>query len=160
MKMKRIVVFLPLAAVKACDDLATRYGSNRSEVFRLAIAEGMTPAVEALEKLREVRMVEALGTGASRTWRVRGMQQRSRPGRPRTALDPDRAVAVLVDYGRAVRGADPALSEDDVGAALKVHAQVIGVEADDLDDVLVDAVSRLFDRPQVQPVMDPSLPPE
>ena len=64
---KRVVVFLPMAAVKACDDLAARYGSNRSEVFRLVIAEGMPGAVQALEKLREIRMVEALGAGASRS---------------------------------------------------------------------------------------------
>ncbi len=160
MQMKRVVVFLPMAAVKACDDLAARYGSNRSEVFRLAIAEGMPGAVQALEKLREIRMVEALGAGASRSWRVRGMQKRPGPGRPRSVLDPDRAVAVLVDYGRAVRAADAGLSEEDVGGTLRVHAQVIGVAADDLDDVVVDALSRLFGRPQMLPVADPSLPPE
>ena len=71
MRMKRVVAFLPAAAIKACDDLAAWYGSNRSEVFRLAIAEGMPGAVEALEKLREIRMVEALGAGASRSWRIR-----------------------------------------------------------------------------------------
>ena len=43
MQMKRVVVFLPSAAVKACDSLADRYGSNRSEVVRLAIAEGSRP---------------------------------------------------------------------------------------------------------------------
>jgi hypothetical protein len=52
MQMKRVVVFLPSAAVKACDTLATRYASNRSEVVRLAVAEGMPGAVEALERLR------------------------------------------------------------------------------------------------------------
>ncbi len=50
--MKRVVVFLAAAAVKACDDRAARYGSNRSEVFRLAIVEGMPGTVEALEKLQ------------------------------------------------------------------------------------------------------------
>ena len=159
MRMKRVVVFLA-AAVKACDDLAARYGSNRSEVFRLAIVEGMPGAVEALEKLREIWMVEALGAGASRSWRIRGMQKRPGPGRPRSVLDPDRAVAVLVDYGRAVRAADVELTEEDIGATLRVHAQVIGVAADDLEDVVVDAVARLFDRPQMQSVADPSLPPE
>ena len=82
------------------------------------------------------------------------------PGRPRSILDPDRAVAVLVDYGRAVRAADAGLSEEDVGVTLRSHAQVIGVAADDLEDVVVDAMSRLFDRPQMQSVADPSLPPE
>ena len=160
MQMKRVVIFVPPAAVKACDDLAARYGSNRSEVFRLAIAEGMPGAVQALEKLREIRMVEALGAGASRSWRIRGMQKRPGPGRPRSVLDPDRAVALLVDYGRAVRAADAELTEEDLGATLRVHAQVIGVAAVDLEDVVVDAVSRLFDRPQMQSVADPSQPPE
>ncbi len=160
MRMKRVVVFLPMAAVQACDDLAARYGSNRSEVFRLAIAEGMPGTVEALEKLQEIRMVEALGAGASRSWRIRGAQKRPGRGRPRSFLDPDRAVAVLVDYGRAVRAADPGLTEEDLGVSLRSHAQVIGVAADDLEDAVVDAVSRLFGRPQLQSVADPSQPPE
>ncbi len=65
-----------------------------------------------------------------------------------------------MDYGRAVRAADAGLSEEDVGVTLRSHAQVIGVAADDLEDVVVDAMSRLFDRPQMQSVADPSLPPE
>ena len=72
MQMKRVVVFLPPAAVKACDSLADRYGSNRSEVVRLAVAEGMPAAVEALQRLRGLRLVEEAGAGASRLWRARG----------------------------------------------------------------------------------------
>ena len=95
----------------------------------------------ALEKLREIRMVEALGAGASRSWRIRGMQKRPGPGRPRGVLDPDRAVAAVVDYGRAVRAADAGMSEEDVSVTLRSHAQVIGVAADDLEDIEVDAVA-------------------
>ncbi len=65
-----------------------------------------------------------------------------------------------MDYGRAVRAADPGLTEEDLGVSLRSHAQVIGVAADDLEDAVVNAVSRLFGRPQLQSVADPSQPPE
>ena len=42
-----------------------------------------------------------------------------------------------------MRAADPGLTEEDLGVSLRSHAQVIGVAADDLEDVVVDAVSRL-----------------
>lgn len=160
MQMKRVVVFLPPEAVKSCDALAARYQSNRSEVVRLALAEGMPGAVEALERLRELRLVEAAGAGAARLWRVRRAQKRPGRGRPRSVLDSDRAVSMLLEYGRAVRAADSELSRDGVRESLRVHAQVIGVSPDDLDDVLIDVLGQMFGEPQVQPVADPSQPPE
>ncbi len=160
MQMKRVVVFLPSAVVKACDSLAERYGSNRSEVVRLAVAEGMLAAVEALERLRDLRLVKAAGAGASRLWRVRGKRKRPGRGRPRKVLDPDRAVSVLLDYGRAARAAQPQMPEADLDAALRLHAQVLGVASDDIDDVVADALARVFGKPQVEPVADPSQPPE
>jgi hypothetical protein len=160
MQMKRVVVFLPSAAVKACDTLATRYGSNRSEVVRLAVAEGMPGAVEALERLRDLRLVEAAGSGAARLWRARGAQKRPGRGRPRNVLDPDRAVSVLLEYGRAVRAAESEISREDVRESLRLHAQVIGVSPDDLEDVLMEVLGQMFGEPQVEPVADPSQPPE
>ena len=118
MRMKRVVVFLPMAAaVQACDDLAARYGSNRSEVFRLAIVEGMPGAVEALEKLREIRMVEALGAGASRSWRIRGMR-RSVLGRAVHAASSIRIVPLLFLWTTAVPSVRliAELTEEDIGA--------------------------------------------
>ena len=158
MQMKRVVVFLPSAAVKACDSLAERYGSNRSEVVRLAVAEGMPAAVEALERLRDLRLVKAAGADASRLWRVRG--KRPGRGRPRKVLDPDRAVSVLLDYGRAARAAQPEMPEADLDAALRLHAQVLGMAPDDIEDVVAEALARVFGKPQVEPVADPSQPPE
>lgn len=160
MQMKRVVVFLPPAAVKACDTLADRYASNRSEVVRLAVAEGMPGAVEALERLRELRLVEAAGAGASRMWRARGARKRPGRGRPRNVLDPDRAVSVLLEYGRAVRAAESEITRDGVRESLRLHAQVIGVSPDDLEDVLLEVLGQMFGEPQVEAIADPSQPPE
>ena len=159
MRMKRVVVFLPPAAVKACTSLADRYGSNRSEVVRLAVAEGMPGAVEALERLRDLRPVEA-GAGASRLWRVRGTRKRPGRGRRRTVLDPDRAVSELLDYGRTARAAQPKMREADLEAALRLHALVLGVAPDDIEDVVAHALAQMFGKPQVETVADPSQPPE
>ena len=79
-------------------------------------------------------------------------------GRPGKVLDPDRAVSVLLDYGRAARAAQPQMPEADLDAALRLHAQVLGVAPDDIDDVV--ALARVFGKPQVEPVADPSQPPE
>lgn len=160
MQMKRVVVFLPPAAVKACDSLAQRYGSNRSEVVRLAVAEGMPGAVEALERLRELRLVEAAGAGASRLWRERGTRKRPGGGRRRQVLDPDRAVSVLLDYGRTGRAAQPRMRKADLEAALRLHALVLGVARDDVEDVVAQALAQMFGKPQVEPVAHPSQPPE
>ena len=81
-------------------------------------------------------------------------------GRPRKVLDPDRAVSVLLDYGRAARAAQPQMPEGDLDAALRLHAQVLGVAPDDIDDVVADALTRVFGKPQVEAVADPSQPPE
>lgn len=106
MKTKqRVVVFLPPAAVNACDLAAEKYGSSRSEVVRLAVAEGLAGAVESLERLREVRLVQATGAGASRVWNARGAARRSGAAGAEPP-DPDRAVSALFEYGRAARAAD------------------------------------------------------
>jgi len=159
MRMKRVVVFLPSAAVKACDSLADRYGSNRSEVVRLAVAEGMPAAVEALERLRDLRPVEA-GAGASRLWRVRGTPKRPGRGRPRKVLEPDRAVSVLLDYGRAACAAQPRMRKAELEACLRLHALALGVAPDDIKDVVAHALAQVFGRPRVEAVADPSQPPE
>lgn len=160
MQMQRIVVFLPPAAVKACDVAATKYGSNRSEVVRLAIAEGLRGAVEALEHLRQVRLLEAAGAGAARVWKGRGTPQRAGGGGSGEPLDPDRAVSVLLEYGRTVRAADSDMDPQQLRAGLQMQATVIGVDPADLDEVLVDVLGQLFGEPQLQPVADPSKPPE
>lgn len=160
MQMQRIVVFLPPAAVKACDVAATKYGSNRSEVVRLAIAEGLRGAVEALEHLRQVRLLEAAGAGAARVWKGRGTPQRAGGGSSAEPLDPDRAVSLLLEYGRTVRASDSDMDPQQLRAGLQMHATVIGVDPADLDEVLVDVLGQLFGEPQLQPVADPSKPPE
>ena len=161
MRMKRVVVFLPSAAVKACDSLADRYGSNRSEVVRLAVAEGMKGAVEALERLRGLRLVEAAGAGTSPLRRVRGTRKRPGRGRRRQVLDPDRAVSVLLDYGRTARAAHmPRMREADIKAALRLRALVLGVAPDDIEDVVAHALAQVFGKPRVEAVADPSRPPE
>lgn len=160
MQMQRIVVFLPPAAVKACDVAAAKYGSNRSEVVRLAIAEGLRGAVEALERLRHVRLLEAAGAGAARLWKGRGTPQGAGGGRAGEPLDPDRAVSALLEYGRAARAADSDADPQQLRAGLQMHAQVIGVDPADLEEVLVDVLGQLFDEPQLESVADPSQPPE
>ena len=160
MRMKRVVVFLPPAAVKACDSLADRYGSNRSEVVRLAVAEGRKGAVEALERLRGLRLVEAAGADASRLWRVPATPKRPGRGRRRQVRDPDRAVSALLDYGRDARAAQPQARKADLEAALRLHALVLGVARDDVEDVVAHALAQMFGKPRVEAVADPSQPPE
>ena len=157
--MQRVVVFLPPAAVKACDVAASKYGSNRSEVVRLAIADGLRGAVEALERLREVRLLEAAGAGGARVWKGRGAPQRS-AGASSEPLDPDRAVSALLEYGRAVRASNLDFDAQQLRDGLQMHAHVIGVDPADLDEVLVDVIGQLFGEPQLQAVPDPSQPPE
>jgi len=160
MQMKRVVVFLPAAAVKACDSLADRYGSNRSAVVRLAVAEGMKGAVEALQRLRGLRLVEEAGAGASRLRRVG--ETRKRPGRGprRQVLDPDRAVSLLLHYGRDARAAQPQVCKADLEAALRLRALVLGVAPDDVEDVVAHALAQMSGKPPVEAVADPSQPPE
>ena len=160
MRMKRVVVFLPPAAVKACDSLADRYGSNRSEVVRLAVAEGRKGAEEALERLRGLRLVEAAGADASRLWRVPATPKRPGRGRRRQVRDPDRAVSVLLHYGRDARAAQPQVRKADLEAALRLHALVLGVARDDVEDVVAHALAQMFGKPRVEAVADPSQPPE
>ena len=160
MQMQRIVVFLPPAAVKACDVAAAKYGSNRSEVVRLAIADGLRGAVEALEHLRQVRLLEAAGAGAARVWKGRGAPQGAGGARGGEPLDPDRAVSALLEYGRTARAADSDADPQQLRAGLQMHAQVIGVDPADLDEVLVDVLGQLFGEPQLGSVPDPSQPPE
>ena len=160
LQKQRVVVYLPVAAVKACDQAAAKYASNRSEVIRLAIAEGLTGAVESLERLRSVRLVEAAGTGAARVWKARGAAQRSGAVKPAQPMDPDRAVSLLLEYGRAARAADDALDSEQAREGLLMHAQVLGVAPADMDEVLTDVLGQLFGEPQLQPVADPSQPPQ
>ena len=104
----------------------------------------------------------APGPAAGEGGRRRRFAAVARPGRgrPRKVLGPDRAVSVLLDYGRAARAVQPQMSEGDLDAALRLHAQVLGVAPDDIDDVVADALARVFGKPQVEPVADPSQPPE
>ena len=102
----------------------TKYGSNRSEVVRLAISEGLRGAVEALERLREIRLFEAAGTGAARVWKGRGTPQRSGSGRSGEPLDAERAVSALLESGRAARAADSDLDPQQLRAGLQMHAHV------------------------------------
>lgn len=160
MQLKRVVVFLPDDALSSCEVLAKRYAVSRSEVVRIALAEGMAAAVRVLERLRETRLLEAAGADGSRHWRVQATRPRTGRGRPRKSLDPDRAVSLLLDYGRALRAADPGLSRDALSDTLRLHGQVIGVAPDDVDDVVLDALAQILSEPQLQPVADPSRPPE
>ena len=158
--MQRVVVYLPPAAIKACETAAEKYGSTRSEVIRLAIADGLRGAVEALERLRDVRLLEAAGAGAARVWKGRGIPQSSARGSSGQPVDPDRAVSALVEYGRTVRAADSDLDAQQLRVGLQMQAHAIGVDPADMDEVLVDVLAQLFDEPQLQSVADPSRPPE
>ena len=160
MQMKRVVVFLPPAAVKACDSLADRYGSNRSEVVRLAVAEGMPAAVEALQRLRGLRLVEEAGAGAARLCREPGTRKRPGRGPRRKVLDPDRAVSLLLHYGRDARAAQPWMRKAELEAALRLRALVLGVAPDDITDVVAHALAQVFGKPRLEAVADPSQPPE
>ena len=106
-----------------------------------------------------MRLLEAAGAGAARVWKGRGAPQRS-AGTSREPLDPDRAVSALLEYGRAVRASDADLDPQQLRNGLQMHAHVIGVDPEDLDEVLVDVIGQLFGEPQLQAVPDPSQPPE
>ena len=100
------------------------------------------------------------GAGASRLWRVRGTPKRPGRGRRRKLLDPDRAVSVLLDYGRAARAAQPRVRKAELEAALHLRALVLGVAPDDIKDVVAQALAQVFGKPQLEAVVDPSQPPE
>ncbi len=118
--------------------------------MRLAVADGMPAAVEALERLRDLRLVKAAGAGASRLWRVpSALGAGSGPGGFRVA-------GLRVRYACGAAGD----ARGGLDAALRLHAQVLGVAPDDIDDVVAHALARVFGKPQVEPVADPSQPPE
>lgn len=52
------------------------------------------------------------------------------------------------------------MSRDALSETLRLHGWVIGVAPDDVDDVVLDALAQILSEPQLQPVADPSRPPE
>ena len=132
-------------------------GSNRSEVVRLAVAEGDARGLSRpLDRLREVRLLESAGAGAARVWKARGASKRSRS---RDSLDPDRAASIAAGVRQgAARAADPEIAPQQLRAGLQMHAQVIGVSPDDIEDVLVDVIGQMFGEPQSSACRDRSRP--
>ena len=163
MEMRRIVVFLPDSDVRACDGLAARYGSSRSEVVRIAVGEGMSKVRDALVSLKKLQRAEADAVAARRSATAR--KKGGRPaGSTRVAgvvpLDADAAIPQLVDYGRAARRVRPGLAAPELRMMMVTHAQVIGVLQDDLEDAVNEAVAKLFGDDGILPVADPTAPPE
>ena len=167
MRMRRVVVLLPPATVKSSDAMAARYGSSRSEVLRHAIAEGMPGVRKPLERLRKARLEGLRAVGDRDAVDV----ARRRGGRPAGSVAvpglegvdvADRASAVerLVEHGRSVRGLDPHLPVDGVRVALLAYAAVLGVSADDVDDVVDDAMEVVFPDDGIVPAPNPNAPPE
>ena len=161
MEMKRVVFFLPPQTVKAAESLSARYGSNRSEVLRLAVAEGLKLVRPVLARLQKVRLAElAAGSGS-------GPGDGRRPDRGVASssagvvpLDAETAVPQLVDYGRSARRVRPGLAPGELRVMISTHAQVIGVLPDDVEDAVDGALGELFGVDDVLPVSDPNAPPE
>ena len=161
MEMKRVVVFLPPQTVKASEALAARYASNRSEVLRLAVAEGLQPVRPVLARLQRVRMAElgaesrpAPGAGKRRDRAVASGPAGVVP------LDAETAIPQLVQYGTSARRVRPGLAARDLRVMLATHSEVIGVLPDDIEDAVDGALGELFGADDVLPVADPSAPPE
>ena len=164
MEMKRIVVFLPPTAVRACDNLATRYGSSRSEVVRLAVGEGMAGARDALVRLQRVRLAEVEAVDARRA-----AVGRKRVGRPPASrgdlvgvvpLDAESAVLQMDEYGRSVRRLQPSVTASQLRVMLITQAELVGVSVDDVDDVVDAVVGKIFGDAEFLAVPDPTAPPE
>lgn len=156
MDMKRVVVFLPRAVIRTCDALAARYASNRSEVIRLGLGEGMPTLRAALARLQRVRLVELEAAEERRA--LKG--GRVRPSFGAVPLDADTAVSELVAYGRSARRVQKDLDEPSLRVALLAHAQVSGVSLDDVDDVVGQALATIFEHGETAPASDSMLPPE
>lgn len=161
MEMKRVIVFLPPAAIRACDGLARRYASNRSEVIRLAVSEGMAGVRVALARLQKLRLTERQAAEQRRALRRRGSPPASGVAGPTgvVPLDADRAVSVLTDYARSARRVHSRLDDDGLRVVLVTHAQVVGVDVDDIDSVVEQALAAVG-QPVLVPGVDPTVPPE
>ena len=163
MDMKRVVAWLPDTTVRACDGLAARYASSRSEVIRIAVGEGLRSTRDALVRLEKVRLAEAEAVAVRRS-----ATARKKSGRPLKAagvagvvpLDAETAVPQLVDYGRSARRVRPGLAPGELRVMISTHAQVIGVLPDDVEDAVDGALGDLFGVDDVLPVVDPNAPPE
>ena len=163
MEMQRVIVYLPRATVRAADGLAARYGSNRSEVLRVAVAEGMQSAKTALRRLQKVKLTE-LGTAEER----RSADGRKRAGRPAgsgagarvAAFDIESELVRLVEYGRSALRLSPGISPEALRLMVLTHGQLIGVEVDELEDMVDEAMAEVFGREKTLPAPNPFAPPE
>ena len=163
MDMKRVVAWLPDTTVRACDGLAARYASSRSEVIRIAVGEGLRSTRDALVRLEKVRVAEAEAVVVRRS-----ATARKKSGRPLKAagvagvvpLDAEAATPQLVEYARTVQRVRPGLAARELRVMISTQAQVLGVLPDDVEDAVDSAVGELFGANDVLPVADPNAPPE
>ena len=163
MDMKRVVAWLPDSTVRACDGLAARYASSRSEVIRIAVAEGLGSTRDALVRLEKVRLAEAEAVAVRRS-----ATARKKSGRPLKAagvagvvpLDAEAATPQLVEYARTVQRVRPGLAAGELRVMISAHAQVLGVLPDDVEDAVDGALGELFGADDVLPVADPNAPPQ
>ena len=157
-----MIVFLPPTAVRACDNLANRYDSNRSEVIRIAVSEGMAGVRVALARLQKVRSAEREAVEERRSIRRRGPTRASSVAASAAvgSLDGDDAVAALVEYGNSARRIDPHLGAAGLAVMLATHARVSGVDPEDLDVIVDRAVQVVLGESDVALAPDPTAPPE
>ena len=161
MEMKRIVFFLPPQTVKAAEALSARYASNRSEVLRLAVGEGLKHVRPVLAKLQGVRIAELAGaSGSGRGGGKRLDRGVASPSAGVVPLDAEAAVPRLVEYARSARRVRPGLDPSELRVMIATQAQIVGVLPDDVEDAVDGAIGELFGGTDVLPVADPTVPPE
>ena len=163
MDMQKVFVFLPRATVRTCAALAARYGSSRSEVLRLAVGEGLSEARKALAKLQKLRLAELAAEEERRALLGRRRSGRASSG-PASAddgaeLDEETAVVRLEEYASSVRRLRPGAGYDELRTLLELQGQLEGVDPDALDDLVTEALERIFGGgDKIRPAPDPDAP--
>ena len=162
-RLHRVVAFLSSPLIRQCDSLANRYGTSRSEVIRLALAEGIASVKPALARLRKLR-TQGLEDQASGRPSLRSR----RGGRPRgsvavpgvTAPEAASPAEELAEYARSVRRLQPEVGSESLRVMLLAQAAILSVAVDDVDDVVDDALDAVSGSDGVEPAPDPTAPPE
>ena len=73
-------------------------------------------------------------------------------------LDEETAVVRLEEYASSVRRLRPGAGYDELRTLLELQGQLEGVDPDALDDLVTEALERVFGGDKVRPAPDPDAP--
>ena len=156
-KLIRFPVFVEKDVLLRLDDASTEFGITRSAVVREALHRGLPAAV------REYRRVRLDADRQSVPPR-RKPAAPSQPDGDSDTLTLSNAVIKLCAYVDGIRARGRTIADDALKDLLEIHATAIGVEPDDFDDAVAEAVARLSfddsDSGSSAGPRDPHLPPD